>query len=76
MNAKDLNSHRHAYVMRDNSSKSQSKNGRISIIASIILSSFLLASIPIIYSFTSASTQPQQTTVPGEGTLWSVLGER
>lgn len=42
----------------------------------IVLGSFVLGSIPIIYGSTLAQTQTQAPAIPGEAGLWSSLGER
>ncbi|MBE9041218.1 hypothetical protein IQ235_10550 [Oscillatoriales cyanobacterium LEGE 11467] len=49
-------------------------SGRSSIVL-VVLASFVLGFVPIVWSSTLMSANSDAPTVPGEGTLWSELGQ-
>ncbi|MDJ0798861.1 MAG: hypothetical protein QNJ51_18925 [Calothrix sp. MO_167.B12] len=67
-----MNTHTHDFPscpLPNNSSFRGQDEHSIQTIILLVLGSFLLASIPIVYGFTLTPT-PQATTVPHEATLW------
>lgn len=77
MKANELNnSHNFDLIPREDSI-SQYKEFSSRVVVGVVLSSFALALLPIVYGFSLTSSPTQKTViVPGETTLWSDLGER
>ncbi len=74
INIHDLsNSQNH--VVATNGTLGKQKDNPMMIVLIVVLGSFVLGSIPLIYGFNLASSSTQAPTVPHEGTLWSPLGQ-
>ena len=77
MKTNDLNHSNNFDLVSREVSVSQHKQSSTQVVVGVVLTSFVLALIPIIYGFSLTSSPTQKTViVPGEGTLWSPLGER
>ena len=77
MKANELNNSHNFDLIPGEVSVSQYKQSPSRVVVGVVLSSFVLALLPIVYGFSLTSSSNQKTiTVPGEATLWSDLGER
>ncbi len=77
MKTNELNNSNHFNSIAREDSVSQYKQSSSQLVVGVVLISFILALLPIVYGFSLTSSPTQKTvTVPGEATLWSDLGER
>lgn len=74
MNIHDLrNSQNH--VVATNGTLRKQKENPVMMVILVVLGSFVLGSLPLIYGFNLSSSSTQAPTVPHEGTLWSPTGK-
>ncbi|MEA5508766.1 hypothetical protein VB715_03225 [Crocosphaera sp. UHCC 0190] len=68
-------SHDQNQIVATNGNLRHRKENPVMMILLVVLGSFVLGSLPIIYGFNLASSLTQAPTVPHEGTLWSPAGK-
>lgn len=77
MKINELNRSENFDLTPGENSVSQYKQSSSQVVVGVILSSFALALLPIVYGFSLTSSPTQKTViVPAEATLWSDLRER
>ncbi len=57
-------------IVATNGTLHKHKDNPLMMILLVVLSSFVLGSLPIIYGFTLTSSSTETPTVPHEGVLW------
>ncbi|MEA5534612.1 hypothetical protein [Crocosphaera sp. XPORK-15E] len=74
MNIHDLSRYQNQ-IVPTNGTIGKQKENPVMMVLLVVLGSFVLGSLPIIYGFNLTSSSTQTPTVPHEGTLWSPAGK-
>ncbi|MGK7940436.1 MAG: hypothetical protein AB4062_09880 [Crocosphaera sp.] len=63
------------HVVATNRTLHKQKENPVMIVLWVLLGSFVLGSLPLIYGFNLTSSSTEAPTVPHEGVLWNSVGE-
>ncbi|MDJ0732225.1 MAG: hypothetical protein QNJ33_19790 [Crocosphaera sp.] len=74
INVHDHNNQQNHVVATKGTLRKQKENPVIMLLL-VVLGSFALGSLPLIYGFTLTSSSTEAPTVPHEGVLWSSVGK-
>ena len=74
-----INVHDHSnqqnHVVATNGTLHNQKENPVMMVLLVVLGSFVLGSLPLIYGFNLTSSSTEAPTVPHEGVLWNSVGK-